>query len=286
MNRIIFSIIPFLLFGTMAIAQSNDYVIIDKCQLLCYYRYQYCKDSTSSSITVSDMVLQVGSSSSRFSSTTSVIEDSLNHYVVPYVDFATFLNNTLGPLLTSSNSTIFSDFVIYKNYPKKGDLVFFYTQGRNNKYKVYDPEVIDWRIDDKSDTLIMGYRCTKAHTRFRGRNYTAWFTPEIPLNDGPYKFRGLPGLIMLVYDSQNQHRFEIQSIVKPSRNAEILYPSEKNEKRFKQVAPLDFVKAFYNSQMEFYGRVQRDEVPFIFTKQDKIDMLKRIKGENNFIEKN
>ena len=57
-----------------------------------------------------------------------------------------------------------------------------------------------WQLQD--ETLeVMGYKCQKATCNFRGRNYTAWFTMDIPVNDGPYKFYGLPGLILMIEDS-------------------------------------------------------------------------------------
>ena len=43
----------------------------------------------------------------------------------------------------------------------------------------------------------------------RGRNYHAWFAPEIPLNEGPWKFNGLPGLILEVYDTQDHYHFTL-----------------------------------------------------------------------------
>lgn len=50
-----------------------------------------------------------------------------------------------------------------------------------------------------SDTLtVLGYICQKATTRFRGRNYEAWFTSDIPIKEGPWKLYGLPGLILKV----------------------------------------------------------------------------------------
>ena len=53
----------------------------------------------------------------------------------------------------------------------------------------------------------MGYPCQKATATFRGRDYEAWFTPEIPVNDGPWKFFGLPGLILKVTDAENIFSF-------------------------------------------------------------------------------
>lgn len=58
-----------------------------------------------------------------------------------------------------------------------------------------------WQIVEEIDT-ILGYACQKANLSYAGRNYTAWFTPEIPISDGPWKFWGLPGLILKVIDEQ------------------------------------------------------------------------------------
>jgi GLPGLI family protein len=53
----------------------------------------------------------------------------------------------------------------------------------------------DWKIE--SDTkIILGYTCQKAGIYFRGRDYTVYFTIDIPYSDGPWKFSGLPGMIL------------------------------------------------------------------------------------------
>ena len=78
------------------------------------------------------------------------------------------------------------------------------------KYNCYHkeryPEQI-WEI--VSDTMtVCGQLCQKAVCRFRGRDYTAWFTPNIPLAYGPWKFGGLPGIILKVTDKDNLYAFE------------------------------------------------------------------------------
>ena len=57
--------------------------------------------------------------------------------------------------------------------------------------------VMNWKITKESQK-ILGYSCYKATTKFRGREYIAWFTPDIPYNLGPWKLGGLPGLILKV----------------------------------------------------------------------------------------
>jgi GLPGLI family protein len=69
----------------------------------------------------------------------------------------------------------------------------------------------EWQIT-KEQKKIMNYSCTKATTTFRGRHYEAWFTELIPLSNGPWKFGGLPGLIMEVYDSEKIYKYELSEI--------------------------------------------------------------------------
>ena len=44
-------------------------------------------------------------------------------------------------------------------------------------------------------------------TTFWGRNYNAWFTVDIPRNDGPWLFSGLPGLILRIQDTEGVFQF-------------------------------------------------------------------------------
>lgn len=54
----------------------------------------------------------------------------------------------------------------------------------------------------------------KATVSHEGREYTAWYTTEIPIADGPYKFWGLPGLILKISDSENHYNFTLESFEK------------------------------------------------------------------------
>ncbi|WP_312902214.1 GLPGLI family protein [Chryseobacterium taichungense] len=56
--------------------------------------------------------------------------------------------------------------------------------------------------------IILGYECKQAKTQYRGREYTAWYTDKIPINNGPYVFGGLPGLILEIEDNKKHFHFE------------------------------------------------------------------------------
>lgn len=57
--------------------------------------------------------------------------------------------------------------------------------------------LFNWELKNEQKE-ILGYQCSKAMVHFRGREFEAWYTPAIPVQNGPYKFHGLPGLILEV----------------------------------------------------------------------------------------
>lgn len=70
-----------------------------------------------------------------------------------------------------------------------------------------------WEIGEETKEF-MGYTVQKATIDFAGRRYEAWFTMEIPISDGPYVFRGLPGLIVEIYDTQDHYHFTMLALEK------------------------------------------------------------------------
>lgn len=73
----------------------------------------------------------------------------------------------------------------------------------------------EWTITE--DTLtVLGYPCLKATTTFRGRNYSAWFTLDIPVGEGPWKLYGLPGVILKAEDADGVFQFQAIGITQSS----------------------------------------------------------------------
>ena len=70
---------------------------------------------------------------------------------------------------------------------------------------------MQWTLKDEKQT-ICGYQCQKATCHWRGRDYVAWFTSAIPLKSGPWKFGGLPGLIMKIYDTKHLYTWEAVAV--------------------------------------------------------------------------
>lgn len=107
---------------------------------------------------------------------------------------------------------------IYKNIPEGKVTERCYFDMERWQYSE-DWEKPEWAIGDSTKT-ILGYECVEAIADYRGRRWTAWFAPEIPIQDGPWKLCGLPGLILEVQDANNDYVFEANGLVQ-NPNSEV-----------------------------------------------------------------
>ena len=81
-----------------------------------------------------------------------------------------------------------------------------------DRYVYEEPmNAMKWSLAPGSE-MICGYKCRKATTSFRGRKWTAWYAPEIPVDNGPWKFGGLPGLILKTESDDGDQKFEAVSL--------------------------------------------------------------------------
>lgn len=78
------------------------------------------------------------------------------------------------------------------------------------EYEERVPE-IRWEVTQQVDT-ICGYTCFAATASFRGRDWTVWYAPAIPVGAGPWKLNGLPGLVLRAMDSLKDFMWECRSI--------------------------------------------------------------------------
>lgn len=96
-----------------------------------------------------------------------------------------------------------------------------------------------WEIADSAKT-VLGYECVMATTDYHGRSWTAWFTTEVPLQDGPWKLCGLPGLILAAEESDGQHTFTAVGIEKCDMPMYPIY----NKKNYEKMKRTDILKAY------------------------------------------
>lgn len=165
------------------------------------------------------------------------------------------------------------------------DRKLYYTQSIVQDHFYYEEKLSDtiWEIGGETKQYEK-YMCQKATTTWRGRSYTAWFTEQIPISEGPYKFSGLPGLIVEIYDDEKDYHFKLTSFEKLSSPLEF-------KMRFK-----DFIEMTKEELRQQYLLYARDSFSYVNipgvtvsispeAKKDwNINSAKRLKQRNNHIE--
>lgn len=126
-------------------------------------------------------------------------------------------------------------------------------------YTYEEERPLNWKILSET-TKIGDYKVQKAETDFGGRKWTAWFTTDLPYQDGPYKFSGLPGLVVKAEDSTGDYSFDLMKNYKIAD-----FPEMSTFGNVMKVKRTDYVKqqekyksdptAFMNSQRGSRGVV-------------------------------
>lgn len=99
---------------------------------------------------------------------------------------------------------------IFKDFKKKKLVIRTGIDTKN--YLVEDTlDNFKWRISNEKKKILK-FECIKATTNFRGREYEAWFTEDIPIQNGPWKFCGLPGFIVSIKDKNASFSYELKEI--------------------------------------------------------------------------
>ncbi|MDR3259512.1 MAG: GLPGLI family protein [Fusobacteriaceae bacterium] len=123
---------------------------------------------------------------------------------------------------------------------------------RYNCHYSEDIPIQNWKL--QNDTLtVVDYLCQKATCRFRGRDYTAWFTVDIPISNGPWKFGGLPGLILKVYDNEKRYIFECTRVEIHEKKYPITLFDYKHYEKIDRKKLLQFQKAIHDDYFKVAG---------------------------------
>ncbi|GAA4156197.1 hypothetical protein GCM10022217_14990 [Chryseobacterium ginsenosidimutans] len=150
-------------------------------------------------------------------------------------------------------------------------------------YSIKIAERLDWELlPEKS--RIANFNVQKAKVNYGGRNWTAWFTSEISIQEGPYIFCGLPGLIIKISDDQNDYNFSLTEIKNGS--SKVYYRNKGSELTWEQ-----FKKLSENYYSDPFARMKSMGVPVkkddgtgnavSVNMKEETDKLKRIIRENN-----
>ena len=113
------------------------------------------------------------------------------------------------PLSPSSTLCVFQSLADnkVKVFDKSGNDYYTYTEPMGE---------MEWAIGDSTKT-VLGYECIMARSNYHGREWTAWFALEIPASFGPWKFHGMPGLILEAVDADDMYLFEATGLERCSK---------------------------------------------------------------------
>jgi len=220
------------------------------------YEYKFVKDSTEKSKSETElMVLDATKTGSKFYSLKKSIADSIHQDRL------------------KKNARDFSGldyglvhYVVEKTYPDFQ--IEFFNVFEMDKYKVTEKRKLAWKIlPDKEK--IGELNTQKASVNFAGRIWTAWFATDVPIQDGPYKFHGLPGLIVKLEDKTQSHSFVLKEIKKLP--VDYQWESDNKIKSFNGTISLDEIK--YKKQFLDFRNNPAKSLRQIVSSNQKINII-------------
>jgi GLPGLI family protein len=237
------------LFSTITcLAQNTSKLLKDTTTLRVYYVFSKKEKSADQFARVDTMLLDIGKSFSRFYDPARLKRDSAISNIINATDPGTIkevnvlkddetngMSDMAGTV--SSNAMEGESYQIIKS--KRGEITVF-DYGASVLTKVQYDDFLgkpNWQLQEGTDTAE-GYECQKATLNFRGRNYTAWFTLEIPISDGPWKLFGLPGLILKVEDADQLFSFVMIGLIQPKQ----IMPYQVAKSEYLKISREDFRK--------------------------------------------
>lgn len=154
------------------------------------YEVNFKKDSTENLLTKEFYFLDIGSEETFYYGKDYFVMDSL------------MMNNLPIEFKSPPNLT---NVTIHKNKSRKYDE---YELLEYDMIKLSSENQQSWKLLNEKKQIDK-YNVQKAETLWGGRKWTAWFTTEIPFQEGPYKFGGLPGMILELNDDKNNYSFKV-----------------------------------------------------------------------------
>jgi len=190
----------------------DKYRVLDSAYIKFTYKLTSIKDTLHPETKYTDMqILLIGNHISKYYS----------QFVLDYnIEMTKLINKGAKAIPHNSEKGSYA-YEIFKNSTDKSMTVTYNRTSLNQNFLYKDStNDLNWKFTNEKNE-ILSYPCQKAITFFRGRTYEAWYAESIPINDGPWKFNNLPGLIMKVSDSQNHFIFECVGIEKLQPNQPI-----------------------------------------------------------------
>ncbi|KFF12515.1 hypothetical protein IW15_13355 [Chryseobacterium soli] len=228
----------------------------DSSRIECKYLTSFLIDTTDSYTRKQEITsLLIGDHVSLFRSDAKARYDSLTN---ANVSMAVPKNGTYTIDFSNIPKAYFIQEIYYKNhnpivYDKILNIVF-----------AFEPEnKIEWKLVNDTKT-ISTFTCKKAVGKYGKKQITAWYTDEIPFQEGPYNFKGLPGLIVEAYDENDFFHFTLKSLKNIKKPIEPITFSMKTDYPKFVKKRLDFQKdpigAFFASTGRTVSKEQQERI--------------------------
>lgn len=189
----------------------------DTAQVLVHYQFSHTRDTTNKANPYTEnMVLLVGKRAAAYKSYDAQLENERFKQELK----AKLANSPDGRVSVNRSSN--ASGAAYFQYPDEKKLLRKEPLAINSYLVTSDLPTLDWKISGDTATYG-GLHCQKATTHFKGRDYIAWFCPDLPLHVGPWKLNGLPGVIVEAYDAKKDVVFKFDGIEKA-----VMAPKEDN----------------------------------------------------------
>ena len=262
-----------LLLGSCGLLVAQNQHCIEPAVLEVHYLHLMQEDTVRKNKLQKDsMILRIGNNMSQFFSYYVFWEDSMMND--PH-GRQTAEDMKIKAFETGNHSKLpgrhtTSDY-IYKNYPENKITI---TNQRLIANFIYEEDYVPqkWIITDSTKN-ILHYPCKLAITNFRGREWYAWFTEDISIGDGPWKLKGLSGLILEAYDKNSDYYYLATTLKEQGMMPIVFYNFHK-----KEIIPTDRI-TFLRAKYAYLCGVP----------SQKIDLIKNVHwgGKKiNYLEKN
>lgn len=229
---------------------------IDEANYRAVYNFSYKTKPDQTEFTKTDlMYLDIGQKTTKFYSRHEQIRDSLTKDAIDKGLSVAGIRDARKGYKQGTTT------VHYQYFDKKQTLTVNTYLSLGFMYKEPMP-TISWTIKD-DEIELSGFKCRKAIATCFGREWCVYFTSEIPLNNGPFKLWGLPGLIVRATDKDNYFQYELTGFYRLQGVVPILFKNanhsgrmyaEINKQQF-----LEYEKMYYKNAISFAELIQNTQ---------------------------
>lgn len=222
-------------------AMAQEHVRISDTDLEVRYLEKVMVDTTERRIVTDTMILKLSGQLSSFYSKDLHFVDSLEHTEnglskMRQLQFQYARQGRISDLTANTGE------YIYYNYPVEGKVTTRASVMGRELVEFEEDVLLQW-VHEKGAKTILGYDCVKASAYFRGRHWTVWYTYHIPYTAGPWKLRGLPGLILEAFDDRGEYSYEAVSIAKEKLGTMYFYDWSTKSRQYIATDRITYLRA-------------------------------------------